>query len=224
MPSSSTYTFTLPIDELLSEASQRVGGEPVGGAEAEETLRVLNLFFTDLSNRGFPLHLVERVEQALTTAVATVTPTATTQDIMHILVRRASIDYPLKRMTYEEYQNIPNKFITGRPIQFYVDRRVGGPVVYLWPQPENATDVLTYLRVRYIQDSGALRYDTDFPRRFFPALVSGLAYFLGMRRYNFPLDKLQWLKNQYEEDVQRAMEEDRERASFYATPKLGLWR
>ena len=223
MPSSSTYTFSLPIDELLSEASQRVGGEPVGGAEASETLRILNLFFIDLNNRGFALHLVEQVQQALVTATPTVTPTATTQDILHMMVRRSSIDFPLSRLTYEEYQNIPNKFVTGRPIQYYINRQVDGPVIYLWPQPENATDLLMYLRVRYVQDSGALRYDTDFPRRFWPALVSGLAYFLGMRRFNFPLDKLQWLKNQYEEDLEHAREEDRERASLRVTPKIG-WR
>ena len=202
----------------------RVGGSPTLGEEASSSARILNLFFTDLTNRGWPLFLLEQVQTTLTSAVATVTPTATTQDIYSAFITYSSSDFPLGRLSYQEFRDIPNKAQPGRPQQFTVNRTVNGPVIYLWPTPDVDTSyVLNYLRIRFVQDAGGLRFDPDFPRRFYPAIVSGLSYFLGLRRPNFSIEKLQWLKMQYEEDLVRAMEEDRERSSLIVVPGRRRW-
>jgi|TARA_R110000744_G_scaffold101658_1_gene195936 hypothetical protein len=113
--------------------------------------------------------------------------------------------------------NIPTKSSTGRPTQFYVDRKIT-PLVKVWPTPENSTDVLIYDRLVRIDDADASGNTLEVPFRFYPCLAAGLAYYISMKRAP---DRMQQLKAVYEEEFLRAAEEDRDRASFNIVPSYG---
>lgn len=219
MATSGTTNFSLPLDELLEQASLRVGGEPTLGTEARVSRRALDLLFTDLQNRGILLHTLEQVLVTLTSAVATISCSTDTLDVLDAVVRRNNTDLMMVRMGYGEYLDIPRKTQQGRPTQFFVNRQRENPLIYVWPAPENSTDILVYWKMRFVQDAGKLSNDPDMPRRFFPALVAGLAYYLALNRgMQFPLDRLGVLKAEYEEQLQHATEEDRERAPLRIVP------
>lgn len=222
MATSGTFSFTLPIDELLELAQDRVGGEPTLGNEARKARRALNLLFTDITNRGYPLHIIELVQSTLTSAVATVTCSTETYDVLDVVVRTSTsgTDLQMERLGFGEYLNLPNKTQAGRPTQFYVHRKRDVPIFYLWPVPDRSDYVLHYWRARFPEDVSKLAEDPDYPRRFFPALVAGLAYYLALGRgMAFPLDRLEKLKGEFEEQLMHAMEEDRERATFKIKPR-----
>ena len=67
-----------------------------------------------------------------------------------------------------------------------------------------------------IQDVGDYTNATDVPFRFVPCMVSGLAYYLSMK-YNHNLT--QQMKLVYEDEFQRALQEDGSASSTYITPK-----
>lgn len=220
MTTSGTYNFSLPLDELLEQASLRIGGEPTLGTEARVSRRALDLLFTDLANRGILLHTLQKVETTLTSAVATVTCSSDTLDVLDMVIRRNDTDVQVVRIGYGEYLDIPRKTQQGRPTTFYVDRQRDAPIIYLWPAPENSTDIMVYWKMRFVQDAGALSNTPDFPRRFWPTLVAGLAYYLAMNRgMKFSTDRLAILKAEYEEQLTHATEEDRERASLRIVPR-----
>ena len=221
MTTSGTTSFSLPLDELLEQASLRVGGEAILGTEARTSRRALNLLFTDLQNRGVLLHTLEQVLTTVVDGVATVTCSSDTLDLMDLVVRRAGTDLQTTRISFDDYNTIPLKTQSGRPTQYFVNRQRDNVQIYLWPTPENSTDILVYWKVRFVQDAGALANDPDFPRRFWPALVSGLAYYLALQRgMKFPLDRLALLKGMFEEDLANVLSEDSERVSFFAVPKF----
>ena len=56
----------------------------------------------------------------------------------------------------------------------------------------------------------------DMPFRFYPCLAAGLSYYLSLKRAP---NRVQLLKAVYEEEFQRAADEDRDRASFNVAPK-----
>lgn len=220
MATSGTTNFSLPLDELLEQASLRVGGEPTLGTEARVSRRALDLLFTDLQNRGILLHTLEQVLVTLTSAVATISCSTDTLDVLDAVVRRNNTDLMMVRMGYGEYLDIPRKTQQGRPTQYFVNRQREYPLIYVWPAPENSTDILVYWKMRFVQDAGKLSNDPDMPRRFFPALVAGLAYYLALNRgMQFPTDRLGILKAEYEEQLQHATEEDRERAPLRIVPR-----
>ena len=58
----------------------------------------------------------------------------------------------------------------------------------------------------------------DVPFRMWPALISGLAYYLSMKIPNAG-DRTATLKAVYDEDWQRAADEDREKAAVRFVPR-----
>lgn len=220
MATSGTTNFSLPLDELLEQASLRIGGEPTLGTEARTSRRALDLLFTDLQNRGILLHTLQQVLVTLTTQQATVTCSSDTLDVLDAVVRRTNTDLMMTRIGYGEYLDIPRKSQLGRPTHFFVNRQRDATLIYLWPAPQNDTDILVYWKMRFVQDSGKLSNDPDMPRRFWPALVAGLAYYLAMNRgMQFPMDRLAMLKAEYEEQLGNATNEDRERATLRIVPR-----
>lgn len=220
MTTSGTTNFSLPLDELLEQASLRVGGEQTLGTEARVSRRALNLLFTDLQNRGILLHTLEQVLVTLTSAVATISCSTDTLDLLDAVVRRNNTDLMMVRIGFGEYLDIPRKTQQGRPTHYFVNRQREYPLIYVWPAPENSTDILVYWKMRFVEDAGKLSNDPDMPRRFWPALVAGLAYYLAMNRgMQFPTDRLVMLKAEYEEQLEHATQEDRERASLRIVPR-----
>jgi hypothetical protein len=122
-------------------------------------------------------------------------------------LRRNGTDFEVTRISRSDYLDFPNKTDQGRPSQFYFDRQIS-PVITLWQTPENSTDQLVYYYVRRIEDVNTLTNTTGIPFRFFPCMVAGLAYYLAIKRAP---DRVQMMKAIYEEEFQRAANEDEDR-------------
>ena len=58
------------------------------------------------------------------------------------------------------------------------------------------------------------------PDRFLPCAVSGLAYYLALRRPQIEIQRRQELKMLYEEELRRAMEDNREKVDMIIKPDL----
>jgi hypothetical protein len=93
------------------------------------------------------------------------------------------------------------------------------PRVTVWPTPDGAqTYQFVYWRMRRIQDAGNGSNVFDVPFRFVPCLVAGLSYYLAMKVPG-GLERLQVLKQQYDEAWTIAADEDQERAALRLVPR-----
>jgi hypothetical protein len=72
-----------------------------------------------------------------------------------------------------------------------------------------------------MDDADTFTNTMDLPFRFYPCLAAGLAYYLSLKK-NPKMTPM--LKTIYEEEFQRAAEEDRDRASFNVVPKFSYYR
>ena len=102
-----------------------------------------------------------------------------TIDVLSSVIRRSGSDISINRVSRDDYLSIPTKTTSGRPVQFYVDRQIT-PVVKVWPEPENSTDVLIYDRLTRMDDADTSVNTVDVPFRFYPCLV-GFPTVLGRR-------------------------------------------
>lgn len=214
MTVSGTRTFNLDIAEMIEEAYERCGLEMRTGYDAKTARRSLNLMFAEWANRGLNLWTVEQATITLTQGQAQETLGAEVVDILEVVLRRDGNDTEITRIGRGEYLRQVDKAQTGRPVQFYFDRGIT-PVINLWPAPENSTDQLVYYYVQRIDDAGALVNTTEMPFRFYPCAVAGLAYYLAMKKAP---ERLQILKAVYEEEFQRAAEEDEDRVPLRIVP------
>ena len=139
-------------------------------------------------------------------------------DMLTGVIRRSGSDISISRISRDDYLNIPSKTTTGRPIQFYMDRKIT-PVVKVWPVPENSTDIFIYDRLVRIDDVDAAINTTEIPFRFYPCLAAGLAYYISLKKAP---ERIQILKGLYEEEFTRAAEEDRDKVSLTLVPAFSF--
>lgn len=223
MATSGTYDFSMDIDEVIQEAIEMIGGEETLGNEPKSARRSINLLLQDWQNRGVMLWTAYTSAITLTTSVTTLSLTSSTIDVLEAVLSRDSVDTQLERISMQEYLKIPTKSQTGRPTQYAVRHTRGNPVVNLWPIPENSTDKVKLELVTYMQDvNKSATQIADVSRRFLPCLTAGVAYYMSMKRPGVESGRIAMIKQEYEERLQRAMEEDRERVSIFIRPKVAF--
>ena len=176
--------------------------------------------FADWANRGLNQWTINQRTFTVTSGDGETSLDTDVIDILSLVVRRDGTDYSLSRISRDEYLSIPTKTTTGRPTQFFLDRQIT-PNLKLWPLPDNSTDVIVYDALTRMDDADTYINTVDMPFRFYPCLAAGLAYYIAMKRAP---ERLQILKPIYDEEINRAMDEDRDRASFRVAPDLRNYR
>ena len=224
MATSGTAVFNLDLAELIEEAGERCGYEIRTGYDFRTARRSLNLMFADWANRGLNMWTFEEVVLPLVAGTDTYNLPADTVDLLDAVIRTGSgttqADITITRISFSEYQAIPNKTITGRPIQMLPRREAEFPRLTVWPVPDNVQSYsLVYWRLRRVQDAGEGINTQDLPFRFLPCMIAGLAYYLSMKVPG-ALDRMQMLKAQYDEAWQLASDEDREKADIRIVPRV----
>ena len=209
------------IDDVIEEAIEMVGGEQTLGHEPASARRSLNLMLKDWQNRGILLWSTEASAITVTASVSSYALSGSTIDALQVIVNRDNTDLPLTRISYEEYLQIPQKSQTGRATQYSIKRDRDNPTLFIWPIPENSTDVLKVEKIRELEDiNKSAGQNADVPKRFLPCLSAGLAFYMSIKRPGVDAGKITFLKQNYEELLERALTEDSERASIFFKPKL----
>lgn len=228
-------SFLPDIGEIVEEAYERAGLEMRDGYDLRTARRSIDLMLLEWQNRGINLWTVEQVTydsvgdgsgtEPLVEGTSTYTLAPGTIAVLEVLLRlnagdiNTQADYEMGRISRDTYSGIPNKLTRARPVQVYVDRGQGGTDITLWPTPDSSTNYrLIYYRIKRMGDSGpGGTYDADVPDRFWPALVAGLAYNISLKRPE-SAERVQLLKQAYEEQFALAADEDREKAPIRFYP------
>jgi hypothetical protein len=223
MATSGTASFNLDLSELVEEAFERAGSELRSGYDLRTARRSLNLMFTDWANRGVNMWTIEQGTIPMVAGTGTYNLPSDTVDLIEHVIRTGSgtgqADLSVSRISVSTYAAIPNKLVTGRPIQVYIDRVSPTPTANVWPIPDTAqTYTLVYWRLRRIQDAGTGVNTMDVPFRFLNCMVAGLAYMLSMKVPG-GIDRIGLLKQQYDEAWELAATEDRDKSSSRFVPR-----
>ena len=220
MTLSGSTDFEPAVDEYIEEAFERCGLEIRTGYDLKTAKRSLNLMLAEWANRGLNQWTIVQRTQALAVDDTEYSLGTDVIDILSVVLRRSGTDYSVTRISRDDYITIPNKTTTGRPTQYFLDRQIT-PNLKIWPAPENATDVIYYDALTRMNDADAHTNTIEVPFRFYPCLTAGLAYYISLKRAR---DRIQLLKNIYEEEFDRAMAEDRDRSSFSITPSMSFYK
>jgi hypothetical protein len=221
------------IDEIIEEAYERIGLQGVSGYQLKTARRSLNILFQEWGNRGLHYWQIANNDITLVADQAVYTMFRSTgdgtsdatavygvDDILEAVYRNSSnVDTPLTKINRSTYQALSNKTSTGTPTQYYVQRFIDKVTItlYLTPGSSEAGNKLNYYYVKRIQDVGDYTNATDVPYRFVPCMCSGLAFYLAQK---YAPERVQAMKLYYEDELQRALEEDGSSSSAYITPKV----
>jgi len=236
MTTSGTTSFNLDIDELFQEAYERIGIDGSrSGYHLRSARRSLNILLSEWDNRGVHLWKVKlaTIPLVLGQAEYNYTNDATNfpndvNDVLEAYIRNNTtattpVDTSLTKIDRSAYAALPNKLSQGTPSQYYVQRTVN-PSIFLYQTAgsnySNASNPSNYQVIFYylarIEDAGTYTNTPNVVFRFLPALTSGLAYYLAVKHAPERIEQLRML---YEDDLQRALQEDSQRTSLYISPK-----
>jgi len=220
MTVSGSADFELDVAEYVEEAFERCGLEARTGYDLKTAKRSLNIMFADWANRGLNQWTIKERTLTVVEGQRVYPLDADIIDVLAVVVRRGTTDYTIDRVSRDQYLSIPTKESTGRVTQFFLNRQIT-PDLQVWPVPDNDTDVLVYNCLTRIDDADKMTNTVDVPFRFYPCLSAGLAYYISLKRAP---ERVQMLKAVYEEEMRRAIDEDRDRASFQISPSLRNYR
>ena len=219
------------IDEIIEDAYERIGLQGVSGNQLRTARRSLNIMFQEWANRGLHYWEVANNNITLVADQATYTMFRSTgdgtsdatavygvDDVLEASFRNSNVDTPLTKINRSSYQALSNKTSTGQPTQYFVQRFIDKVTItlYLTPGSDQAGKFINYYYVKRIQDVGDYTNATDVPYRFVPCMVSGLAFYLAQK---FNPQLVQQMKLLYEDELNRALQEDGSPASVYISPK-----
>ena len=220
MTVSGSKDFELDVAEYVEEAFERCGLEARTGYDLKTAKRSLNIMFADWANRGLNQWTIKERTLTVVEGQRIYPLLENVIDVLAVVVRRGTTDYTIDRVSRDQYLSIPTKESTGRVTQFFLNRQIT-PDLQVWPVPDNSTDVLVYNCLTRIDDADTMTNTMDVPFRFYPCLAAGLAYYISLKRAP---ERVQMLKAVYEEEMRRAIDEDRDRASFQISPSLRNYR
>jgi len=241
----STTAFNPTLNDIVEEAFERCGLELRTGYDFRTARRSLNLLLTEWANRGINLWTIEQGTIPLIQGQITYDLPNDTVDLLEHVIRTnpgqigTQSDININRISVSTYATIPNKLTQGRPIQVWINRRSGQttdvpgatpqyPQINVWPSPDQGTVqtpyyYFVYWRLRRMVDAGNGVNVEDIPFRFHEAMICGLAYRLAMKLPG-ALERLQFLKAQYDEAWEMAAGEDREKAPDRLVPRMITYR
>ena len=235
MATSGTITFNPPIDEIIEEAYERTNIRGTRtGYQLKSARRSLNILFSEWANRGIQLWEIKQASVNLVEGQATYSTAANStgyptdiSDVLEAWIRNnssgTSADVSLTKIDRSQYAAIPNKQAQGTPSQYYVDRLIA-PTVTLYTTPSSSFSSvgtptnfqLCFFYLARIQDAGAYTNNADVVYRFYPCMISGLAYYLSIK---YSPDRTEGLRLLYEDELARALNEDSQGTSSFITPQ-----
>lgn len=212
MATSGASTFNMSVDEAITEAFEQMGIVPsaLTGYDLKTGRRSLSLLLQEFSNRNVFAFVSEKDSFSTTATVDTYTLDANTNDVRNVHLRVGTTDTEITRYSYGEYARLGNKSTTGRPSICYVDRQRDSTSMKLWPVPD-ATYSVQFEKLRKIEDVGAYTNNIDVPVRVLPAITSGLAYRLALKKPGTDPNRIMLLKADFDQQFAFAMEDDIDR-------------
>ena len=235
-PTSGEAEFNPQIDDIIEEAYERTGvlGTRTG-YQLRSARRSLNLLFSEWGNRGIHLWKVKLAKVPLVEGQAEYNFASDSanfpEDIDQVLEAyyrnnsdaTAPQDIALTKIARSQYSQTPNKLAKGTPSQYYVERKLN-PSIFLYTTPSSSvSDATTPTNFQFcfyylarIQDAGAYNFTSDVVNRFYPCMMSGLAYYLSMK---VSPERTQELERIYESEMLRALDADNQGTSSFISPQ-----
>jgi hypothetical protein len=135
-----------------------------------------------------------------------------------------STEITMARLNRDDYTNLPNKnFTANQPFQFWFDRTIPQPKLYLWPVPSDTFVQMTVWYSRQIMDVGDLSGELEIPQRWFLAVQNMLAHQMSQELPGIDVARIQYLEAQAEKYLNQAEQEERDKSPIYFAPNISCY-
>jgi hypothetical protein len=148
----------------------------------------------------------------------------TTLAVREWFVGNNSREIQMARLNRDDYTNLPNKnFTANQPYQFWFDRTIPKPSVYLWPTPSDPFIQMVVWYNRQIMDVGALTDQLEVPQRWYEATIFMLAHRMSLELPQVAPDRIAYLEKMATQFLYEAEQEERDKSPIYFAPNIAVY-
>jgi len=162
------------------------------------------------------------ISGALAYAYFRIVATSGTLNFSAITLGNLPQQIPLGQLNRDSYVNQSNLQFPGRPSNYYFQRDLPEPVVYLWPAPFSAAEQaqLILWRHRQIMDTENLQQEVEVPQRWLQAIVDGLASKVAAETPQVDATLMPLLEQRAAVSMQRAWDGDNDGSPIQINPGI----
>ena len=140
-------------------------------------------------------------------------------NVRELYLGTAPQDIPMARLNREQYYTLPNKAFSGRPLQFYLEKKLveeenfsERPNMVLWPVAgaESAFATVLTVRHRYIADIQDFNTAVELPVRWYDPVIWWLASYFAAEFPEVPQEREMYLDGKAKQELGEAMDEERD--------------
>lgn len=165
------------------------------------------------------------IEGSLATLYFRVRATSGTLNQSQVFLGNTPTEIPMARLNRDDYVNLPNKAFQGRPLQFWVNRQLNNPILYLWPVPSDqfvTAQVIVWIK-RYIMDVGTMTQEIEVPQRWYDSIVYTLAARIAEETPTVDPQMIAILDQKAQRALLEAENEERDDSPIYLTPNIAVY-
>lgn len=142
-----------------------------------------------------------------------------TLDIIEAVFGTSANEILLSRMNKDDYQNLPFKNETGRPLQYWFDRQIT-PQMWFWPASQYSFNSIVVWRRRELQDVGAFSNILEFPNRWLDTIIYSLAARMAYFLPSVDPARISLLEQKAIQARQLAWTEERDNSPIFYSPMI----
>lgn len=249
MATSGSITYTATHNKVIERALRICGvlgtNETYTAPTVDSHLEALNMILKEWEAEGVTLWKIKDISITLTVDLGVyriftgaTSPNCAAQPVLKVMsayLRDSTdstnpIDTPLLVYTKSQWDEVPNKSLSGRPTQYYYEppRAVGvtgavngtNPVgtLYIWPRPDIVTNLTVVITGAGPIEDATTTTQVDIPQYMFNALSWALADQLAYE-YGLPLAERSQINKKAMYHKALAMSFDQEEGSLYLFPE-----
>jgi len=148
----------------------------------------------------------------------------TTLALRELYFGTMATELQMARLNRDDYTNLPNKqFTANQPFQFWFDRTIPQPTMYLWPVPSSAFVQMTVWYSRQIMDVGSLSGQLEIPQRWYEAILMMLAHRMSLELPAVDAGRISYLEVQADKYFNMAEQEERDKSPIYYSPNISVY-
>ena len=224
---STTYQTIFPSDTQVTVVGIEWSGASTGYALETSTDGAT---WTTVATESNPSAVDNQVtwvdiQGSLATQYFRVRATTGTLNQAQVLLANTPNEIPMARLNRDDYVNLPNKAFEGRPLQFWVNRQLNNPILYLWPVPSAqfvTAQVVVWIK-RYIMDVGTMTQEIEVPQRWYDSIVYLLAARIAEETPTVDPQMIAILDQKAQRSLLEAENEERDDSPIYLTPNIAVY-
>ena len=145
-----------------------------------------------------------------------------TLNVRELVFGKRPTEIPMNRINRDDFSSLPDKTIlSAYPSQFWYNRILTQPELWVWPTPSDTFVSLMVWRHRHVQDIGDLTNDLEVPQRWYECMLANLAARNALDIPDVSEMRIEMLGKLAEGAEEPPHEEERDRAMSFWTPNIG---